>query len=138
MPKIRVLVIDPHPAVGIALAVRLRSDPALEVLAVAPDWQYGLELAQAQRADVILLEPKGAISPEVDLARELERTFGSGSAPALIWLTSYAMASELDRAQQAGARRYLLKNLDSRQLIQDIKAVATERNQHEYPQHSHE
>lgn len=44
----------------------------------------------------------------------------------VIALTSYVDVVERDQLLQAGARRYLLKNIDSRRLVAEIEAVAAE------------
>jgi DNA-binding NarL/FixJ family response regulator len=44
----------------------------------------------------------------------------------IIVLTSYSDSDERESALQAGARRYLLKNIDTARLLIEIEAVAGE------------
>lgn len=52
----RVIVIDPQPAVRTGLALLLRGEPGLVPVGAAAGAQDGLELAERQRPDVVLLE----------------------------------------------------------------------------------
>jgi len=84
----------------------------------------GLERAQATRPDVVLLELKGS-SPDVNPVGEMCQAL-SGHPAGVIVLTSYAEDDEREMALQAGARRYMLKHIDTTRLLAEIEAVATE------------
>jgi DNA-binding NarL/FixJ family response regulator len=125
MNNIRVLIIDEHLVVRQALATRLNAYAHIEVVATARSFQEGLERARAFQPDVILLETKGASSLQPDPVGEMSRVLGDHPA-GIIVLTSYADDSEREAALQAGARRYLLKHIDSARLLSEIEAVAAE------------
>jgi two-component system NarL family response regulator len=125
MKKIRVLIVDEHVAVRQALATRLSAYAHIEVVATARSFQEGLERTRAFHPDVILLEIKGASSLQPDPVGEMSKVFGDHPA-GIIVLTSYADEREREAALQAGARRYLLKHIDSSRLLSEIEAVAAE------------
>ena len=125
MEKIRVLIIDEHPAVCEALAARLGSVASIEVVGAQSVFQDGLDCLGTAKPDVVILELKwksdGDTEPLVAIARKL-----AGDATAVIVLTSFVDEAERNRVIQAGARRYLLKDIDTRRLIDEIEAVAAE------------
>lgn len=125
MKIIKVLIVDEHLAVRQALAARLRAFSHIEVVATAQDFREGLECARTTRPDVILLELKGASSLQPDPVGELKGALADHRA-GIIVLTSYADDDEREAALSAGARRYLLKHIDSTRLLNEIEAVANE------------
>jgi two-component system, NarL family, response regulator DevR len=125
MEKIRVLIIDEHPAVCEALAARLGSVASIEVVGAQSVFQEGLDTLGTTRPDVVLLELKwkseGVAEPLAAIARLL-----AGNSAEVIVLTSFVDEAERNRVLQAGARRYLLKDIDTRRLIAEIEDVASE------------
>lgn len=124
MKQINVLIIENHVAVRRALAARLDSFSHINVVATTANFAEGLELVDRFRPDVILLELKGArglLNPVGDMNQAI------ASYPAgIIVLTSYADDEEREAALQAGANRFLLKQIDSARLLHEIEAVANE------------
>lgn len=125
MKNIKVLIVDEHLAVRQALAARLRAFPHIEVVATAQDFREGLECARSIQPDVILLELKGSSSLEPDPIGELNKAL-AGHPAGIIVLTTYADDDEREAAQEAGARRYLLKHIDTTRLLNEIEEVAEE------------
>ncbi len=128
MTKIRVLIVDNHPVVREALAARLSSSPNIEVLATAPDVQESLCHATDITTDVILLD--GRLVRGADRANvygQMIRQLGTDQT-AIIVLSTYADDKEREAVLRAGAKRYLLKDLDSAGLIAEIEAVASEQS----------
>jgi len=130
MEKIRLLIIDENRAVRQALETRLRAFSQIELLAVAGDFQEGVQFAHELHPDVILLEPKVRYDyghdPIVQLGKLANgRTTGTHT-PGIIVLTSYMDEAEREAAIQAGAHRYLLKHIDSTRLVAEIEAVNEE------------
>jgi DNA-binding NarL/FixJ family response regulator len=123
MKKTQVLIIDEHPNVRRALAARLATTPHIQVMATAAGLQEGLSVAALKRPDVVLLglrtqDELRDTAPIQRLSSELA-TFGAS----LIVLTTYAVDEERMQIMDAGAKRYLLKNIDSRRLIAEINAL---------------
>jgi acetoin utilization protein AcuB len=126
MSAIRLLVVDEHPAVCLALATRLGSTPGIEVVGATTTFSEGIRAASELQPDVILLELKGR-NYEPQRVTALAHAL-NGSGGGIIVLTSYADDFERENAFRTGARRYLLKNIDSARLIAEIEAVAAEKD----------
>lgn len=125
MNRIRVLIVDEHLAVRQALAARLSAFQQVEVVATAESLAEGLERARRLQPDVVLLEIKGAGSLWPDPVGEMNKGL-EGHPVGIIVLTSYTDSDEREAALSAGARRYLLKHIDSTRLLSEIEAVAQE------------
>ena len=125
MKQIRVLIVDEHLAVRRALAARLSTFGHIDVVATAGDFHHGQKLAHDLHPDVILLELKGASKLQSDPVGEMTRAL-SGHPAGIIVLTSYADGAEREAAFKAGARRYLLKQIDTARLLHEIETVAIE------------
>jgi len=120
---IRLLIVDRNPEVRRALAARLDSAKNIEVLATAVAASEALPQASALAPDVVLLDARslgrsGAIVEVVHALRD------QGSR--IIVLATYDDESERQAFLQAGADRYLLKDIDSAALIAEIAHVAAE------------
>lgn len=125
MNEIRVMIIDEHLAVRRALAARLASFPNIDVVATARDCREGMEQALDNRPDVVLMELKGKNSSQPEAIREMKDAMPEHQI-GIIVLTSYADDEEQQAALKAGAKRYLLKHIDTAKLTDEIEAVAAE------------
>lgn len=125
MKIIKVLIVDEYLAVRQALAARLRAFPHLEVVATEGDFDQGLKSAHTLQPDVVLLEIKGSGKLESNPVGAMNKAL-AGHPAGIIVLTSYADVDERKAALDAGARRYLLKHIDSARLLAEIEAVAGE------------
>ena len=125
MKPIPVLIIDDHPTVRQALAQRLSSAPSIQVLATAATIAEGLQKIGSLRPVIVILETK--TQNEIGTSH-LDTILDLIANPymAVIILTSYLDEIERVIALQAGACRYLLKDINSAQLIAEIEAVASE------------
>lgn len=124
MQVIKLLIIDEHTAVRRALRIRLSSSPGIQVVGTAADLATGL--AQLEHSDtvidVVLLGLSG--SSERDLRQTIHEVKAlAAKNTAVIVLTSYADDIEREVVSQAGATRYLLKDINSDQLIDEISHV---------------
>lgn len=122
MTKIAVLIVDEHAAIRQALSTRLGSSTQIEIVATTDTVTPDLLAKQRQRPLVVLLGLKSSQShwPTVlPTIAELHRHRLS-----VIVLASYAddLAEEL--LHRAGVSRYLLKTINTPQLIAEIEAVA--------------
>lgn len=122
MKKIRLLVIEEHNAVRSALETLLRSSPAIEAVTAARDISDGNAKLGKQQPHVVLLGLKASsdrqLSATIQAVQEL-----SQRGAAVIVLTPYADDFERELVLQAGARCYLLKDINSHQLLAEIEAV---------------
>ena len=130
MNKIRLLIIEEHTAVRHALQVRLQSSSNLEVLASYPcvaDWdsqRLTTNDVGDSMIDVVLLGLKSSgYRPLSSTIRDIETL--KKAVLAMIVLASFADEIERELILQAGAQRYLLKDINSIQLISEIESLAS-------------
>lgn len=117
----RILIIDEHEAVCQALEERLAAAGDLEVIGHTGCWQEGVRLAAQLSADVILLETRRSDGAGLTAICQLR---AACPASRIVVLTSYPEAGEQQRALQAGATRYLLKEIGSDSLVREIRSLA--------------
>ena len=121
---IRVLIIDGHEAVRRALRIRLSVPKHLEVVGVAPEPVAAAEQIRSRRPHVILLGLHTSSDEELaKMARAVHEM--ANEAAHIIVLAPYADAVERELLLNAGAKRYLLKHINSDQLIREIESVVT-------------
>lgn len=118
---ISVILADDHVLFRQALRQLLELERDFTIAAEAGDGATILELVRHHRPDVVLLDISmpivDGIAATVAL-REQYPTLG------IIILTMFAEDSHIIRAIRAGANGYLLKNSESRKVIDSIRAVA--------------
>ncbi|MBC7225841.1 MAG: response regulator transcription factor [Thermoflexales bacterium] len=124
MGRIRVLIIDDHDVVRQALEARLRSAEGVEIVGCTGCWQEGVLLAAERTPDVVILETKRSDGQGMAALRRLKAECPGVQA---VVLTSYPDPEEQRQALQAGAARYLLKEIDSAHLVREIRSLARPR-----------
>jgi DNA-binding NarL/FixJ family response regulator len=120
MAPARLLIIDDHDVVREALEARLRDADELEVVGCTGCWRTGLRDAVRLKPDVILLETKRADGQGLTALRRLAEQCPCTS---VIVLTSYPDAEEQTEARRIGAESYILKDIDTPQLVREIQAA---------------
>lgn len=123
MSKIRLLIVDEHVAVRTALEMRLRSSEEIEVVAAAHNLSEGQFRAIDQSPDVVLIGLKSSGRQALDEAVATIKEVADNGIPVVV-LASYADDAQREKLLQAGADRYLLKDINSCQLISEITGIA--------------
>ena len=118
---IRLAIVDDDPLVRSGLRLLFASAPDVEVVAEGADGAEVLELVQAHRPDVVLLDVR---MPRVDGLAAAERLCARPSAPHVVMLTTFHADAQVVRALRAGARGYLLKDAPPGDLIDAVRRVA--------------
>lgn len=120
MSEIKIMIIDEHPAVRRALKIRLESVPEIKVIAVAEGLIEGERLAQVAKPQVVLLGLRSFIDHTTSLiVHTIAHLNELGCA--VIILTPYPDDVEQEMFLRAGASGYLLKDINSPQLIASIR-----------------
>ena len=124
--KIRALVIDEHIEVRRALTSRLTKCEDLVVLPAGESLDQGLTLVSEHHPDVVLLG-----LPVLQDARDLTGIADLAGClaidgAALLVLTTYSDEEDRKAILRAGARRYMLKDVDTDGLIKEIERALTE------------
>lgn len=115
------LLADDEPLTRAGVRAVLGADPEFEVVGEAADGRAAVELAQAHRPDVVLLD---IMMPGMDglaAAAEIRRTVPDTG---VIMLTTFSEDEHIARAFDGGASGFLLKSGDPRELFAGIRAVA--------------
>jgi len=120
MQSIRVMIVDDHAIVRQGLRAIIRVTPDLELAAEAGGGREAIELAAAQRPDVILMD---LVMPETDGVAAIAAIKRTRSGVRVIALTTFADADLVLGAVQAGADGYLLKDVDVQELTRTIRTV---------------
>ncbi|MEZ5255941.1 MAG: response regulator transcription factor [Ilumatobacteraceae bacterium] len=101
----------------------LEAEPGITVVAEAADGRAAIELAEAARPDVVLMDVRmpvldGIAATEQLLARS------SGPVPSVLILTTFDLDDYVFAALRAGASGFLLKDAPPEQLVEAIQIVA--------------
>src|ERR671932_1634752 len=118
--RIRVLVVDDHAVVRHGLATFLQAFDDLALAGEAADGDDALQQCAALSPDVILMDLKMPGLDGVEATRAVRSRF---SGVRVIALTSFREEGLVQRALQAGAISYLLKNVSADELATAIRAA---------------
>lgn len=124
--QIGALIIDEHPHVRRALAERLATTESIQVVDTAESIKDALDKMESLHPDVVLLGYRVDDGiRDVRLISRLAERLAQWQA-ALLVLTTYSVADEREAVLEAGARRYLLKDIDTDHLLQEINCALRE------------
>jgi DNA-binding NarL/FixJ family response regulator len=119
MNRIVVMIIDEHPAVRQSLGAFLNAIPEVEVMATTAFLEEGEALAQSTHPDVVLLGLRSYYDSMAPLKVAVTRFSQKGVA--VIVLSPYPDKVEKEMFYQAGAKHYLLKDIDTSHLLAAIR-----------------
>jgi len=117
---IRVLIADDHVTVREGLAAMIGRQPDMRVVGEASNGQECVDLWQATRPDVTLLDLR---MPIRDGVSAIENIRAQDPAARIVVLTTFDTDNDISRAVTAGARGYLLKDAPREELIETIRQV---------------
>jgi len=121
---IRVLCVDDHPVVRQGITMLLAVEPDMALVAEASNGREAIQQFRAHRPDVTLMDLQMPGMGGLDAIGAIRAEFPDAR---IIVLTTYAGDAQAQRALQAGARGYLLKNALHKELLDAIRAVHTGR-----------
>ena len=123
MVKARVYIIDEHEPVRLALADRLTRAAQIRVLGHSGNADEAVAEIRRTQPEIVLLEVKRSDGLGLELLRQVAEM---SNPPKVLVLTSYPTEWEAEAATRAGAHSYLLKDIDTEELIRKIAEFAAE------------
>jgi len=121
--KARVYIIDEHEPVRQALADRLAGAAQIRVLGHSGNADEAVAEIRRTQPEVVLLEVKRSDGLGLEVLRQVAEM---PNPPKVVVLTSYPTEWEAEAATRAGAHSYLLKDIDTEELIRKIAEFAAE------------
>jgi len=117
---IKVMIVDDHPIVRNGLEASLLADEGLELFGMAKSGAEALALCQESAPDVILMD---VVMPEMDGLETTRAILDRHPQVKIIVLTSFPEEDLVQRALEAGAIGYLLKNVSISTLSTAIRSA---------------
>jgi len=118
--RIRVLIVDDHEMVREGLMAMLQTEDDFEVVGQTGSGAAVAEMVESTRPDVVLLDARLPDVSGVEVCRRLSR---SHPGVAVVILTTYTDADLVQECIQAGARGYVVKDVERFSLRESIRAV---------------
>jgi two-component system, NarL family, response regulator DevR len=120
MPKIRIVVVDDHEVVRHGLRLSLELEPDMALIGEARTGEEALTMVAEGKPDVVLLDVRleGADGPEV-----CRRILEVAPRTAVVMLTNYDQDGFVLRSLMAGAKGYVIKDVQLSELKKMIRSV---------------
>ncbi|MFF8316175.1 response regulator [Streptomyces bobili] len=119
--RIRVVVVDDHAVMRAGVIALLADEPTIEIVGAASDGREGVGLVERLAPDVALLDLR---MPVLDGVAATTEIVALPTATRVLILTTYDTDVEIERAVEAGAVGYLLKDTTREQLADAIRSAA--------------
>jgi DNA-binding NarL/FixJ family response regulator len=118
--KIRIVVVDDHEVVRHGLRLSLELEPDMAIVGEARTGEEAIRIVRESRPDVVLLDVRleGADGPEV-----CRRVIDVAPRTAVIMLTNYLQDGFVLRSLMAGAKGYVIKDVQLSELKKMIRSV---------------
>ncbi len=118
--RIRILSVDDHPLLREGLAAIINSQPGMILVAQACNAEEGITQFRKHQPDITLMDLRLPDKNGIDAMRAIRAEFPDAR---VIVLTTFEGDAEIQRALEAGARAYLLKNTPPKELVEVISQV---------------
>jgi DNA-binding NarL/FixJ family response regulator len=120
MSRIRVLTVDDHPLLLEGIAAIINNEPDMQLASQASNGTDAIQQYREHRPDVTLMDLRMPGLSGIDAMIAIRAEFPDAR---IIMLTTFEGDVEIQRALEAGARGYLLKNMPPHELANAIRQV---------------
>ena len=117
---IRVFSVDDHPLLREGIAAIVNSQPDMTLVGMAANGRDAIQEFGKHQPDVTLMDLKLPNMSGIDVLITIRAEFMNAR---IIMLTTFEGDVEIQRALEAGARGYILKNMPPRELVDVIRQV---------------
>lgn len=119
--RVRVVVVDDHAVMRAGVIALLADEPTIEIVGEASDGREGVDLVERLAPGVALLDLR---MPVLDGVAATAEIVARPTTTRVLILTTYDTDVEIERAVEAGAVGYLLKDTTREQLADAIRSAA--------------
>ncbi|MEB3355290.1 MAG: response regulator transcription factor [Synechococcales bacterium] len=119
-PKIRILIADDHPIMRSGLAVLLKYEPDMEVVAEARNGVEAIDLFRQHQPDVTLMDMR---MPDLNGVDAIVAIRQDAPDARILIVSTYSGDESIYRGLQAGAKGYLLKDAPLDDVIAAIRTI---------------
>jgi two-component system NarL family response regulator len=119
--RIRVLIVDDHPLLRDGLAAIVAAQPDMTLVAEGCNGREAIDLHQEHRPDVTLMDLRMPGMGGLEAITAIRRLSPEAG---IIVLTTFDGDEDVFRALRAGARGYVLKDMDRSEILAAIRAVS--------------
>ena len=125
MKKIRILIVDDHQLILDGLKVLIKDVPEFIFAGEATSGIEALKLARSSQFDIVLMDIEMDGINGIETTRLLLEEYPTAK---ILALTMYNEKGMINKALEAGASGYVLKNVNKEELIEAIKKVVSGEN----------
>lgn len=120
MSKIKVMIVDDQPIVRDGLKMILSLSEDLEVVHTASNGEEAFKLCEENKFDIILMDIRMPVMDGVKATKAIKEKYPEVK---IIILTTFNDDQYIFEALKNGASSYLLKDVESKELINTIKII---------------